>query len=221
MKKVISVFLICIIAVFFSIPVLAAADTSSSEVSLAYEDGTQADREAAARSALSDRSAGLPTGRVTYVLKQIPELQTAQTNISMHAYVNFDTSLSITSLYMASAAAQWNYIRGYNSSTHNVNLYVGDYITLDPDWTVPPASQTFLDTYFEVVDWLPDTSSPYNNIRSTLSHYLFNDDFSNVPFGSGWIDLFSTAATLMLFVLPVLVIFGLCKLFWGGLTYGH
>lgn len=196
----------------FSCVALAAAGESAATDDVAlYED-----RAAQARSTATEtyHQSGIPAGRVTYILKEIPRPSTSMNSITFRGYINFDPTLSLSSINVASAGANYNYIRCYNSSTHVFDMYVGDYFTADPEWNPSTTAQQILDEYFEVVEWLPDTTSVFNNVRSTMSHYLFNDDFSNVSFGSGWVDLFSTLITFIVFLVPVFVCFACVAMIW-------
>lgn len=56
-------------------------------------------------------------------------------------------------------------------------------------------------------EWTADDTSLYTQIRSTILHYLFGDDTSNVPFGTGWVDLLSTLICMFVFMAPIFICF--------------
>lgn len=64
------------------------------------------------------------------------------------------------------------------------------------------------------VYWEADNTSIFASLRSTVSHYLFDDDFSNVPFGDFWVSGLCVIAVVMVAVLPFMMVFWITRRFF-------
>lgn len=59
--------------------------------------------------------------------------------------------------------------------------------------------------------WVADDSSIYRGIYDTVSHYLFDDSFEDVPFGSFWVSGISVIAVLFAAAIPFLLVYWIIK----------
>lgn len=101
----------------------------------------------------------------------------------------------------------------YNTAFQGVltQAFVGDVFVFTAE-QLQSASEDVLkllqdEQYFLEISFEPDDTSVFRNIRSTLSYYVFNDNFDNVPFGTGVVDFAAGFLCILLFCLPFVVVY--------------
>lgn len=92
----------------------------------------------------------------------------------------------------------------YRAFEGDILVFTGEQLTAAPD----AFKKLLLDErYFVEITFEPDQTSIFRNIRSTIAHYVFSDNFDNVPFGTGVVDFAAGFLCILLFCLPFVVVY--------------
>lgn len=51
-----------------------------------------------------------------------------------------------------------------------------------------------------------DPTDVYHSIRGVILHYVYGDDVSDVPFGTGWADMIASILSCLLLLAPFLLV---------------
>lgn len=118
--------------------------------------------------------------------------------------------------FSVATAARGDYLVKYRTASGTAtDAQIGDVIYLSEDIRTLPVTggsmKVILQCFEAVPIWQSNDSSPFTSIYSTLSHYIFADDFTNVPFGDMWITCASIIGCLLICGLPFLVVWWLLR----------